>query len=112
MSKSPTQSGWCKQIIRNKVDFATGVCWRSRASTFGSACRARAAVASPLYREMFDKVKAGIQKEPRNVDDYLEMLSISRHLERIADHATNIAEDVIYMIEGAIIRHSGGKFKS
>jgi phosphate transport system protein len=65
-----------------------------------------------LYREMFDKVKAGIQKEPRNVDDYLEMLSISRHLERIADHATNIAEDVIYMIEGSIIRHSGGKFKS
>ena len=64
-----------------------------------------------LYREMFDKVKAGIQKEPAKVDDYLQMLSISRHLERIADHATNIAEDVIYMIEGAIIRHSAEKFK-
>jgi phosphate transport system protein len=65
-----------------------------------------------LYKEMFDKVKNGIQKEPGNTDGYLQMLSISRHLERIADHATNIAEDVIYMVEGAIIRHGGGKFKS
>jgi phosphate transport system protein len=65
-----------------------------------------------LYREMFDKVKNGIRQDPGKVDDFLQMLSISRHLERIADHTTNIAEDVIYMIEGAIIRHSGGKYKT
>ncbi len=65
-----------------------------------------------LYREMFEKVKVGVVESPANVDDYLQMLSITRHLERIADHATNIAEDVIYMIEGSIIRHSGGKPKA
>jgi phosphate transport system protein len=64
-----------------------------------------------LYREMFEKVKDGIRQSPDSIDDYLEMLSISRHLERIADHATNIAEDVIYMIEGSIIRHSAEKFR-
>jgi phosphate transport system protein len=64
-----------------------------------------------LYREMFEKVKTGIRQSPDSIDDYLDMLSISRHLERIADHATNIAEDVIYMIEGSIIRHSAEKFK-
>jgi phosphate transport system protein len=31
---------------------------------------------------------------------------ISRHLERIADHATNVAEEVIYLIEGEIVRHA------
>jgi phosphate transport system protein len=62
-----------------------------------------------LYREMFDRVKGGILKEPGKMDDYLHVLSITRHLERIADHATNIAEDVIYMIEGAIIRHGAGQ---
>jgi phosphate transport system protein len=35
----------------------------------------------------------------------LNLFSASRHLERIADHATNIAEDVVYMVEGQIIRH-------
>jgi phosphate transport system protein len=35
----------------------------------------------------------------------VNLLLISRHLERLADHATNIAEEVIYLIEGEIVRH-------
>jgi phosphate transport system protein len=65
-----------------------------------------------LYKEMFEKVKSGILQSPDSVDNLLQMLTISRHLERIADHATNIAEDVIYMIEGSIIRHGAGRFRS
>lgn len=59
-----------------------------------------------LYREMYDKVKKGVLKDNAKLDDLMQLSSISRHLERIADHATNIAEDVIYMAEGAIFRHS------
>jgi phosphate transport system protein len=60
-----------------------------------------------FYRNMYDKVKQKILESPTNeiIDDMLQLLSIARHLERIADHATNIAEDVIYMIEGVIYRH-------
>ncbi len=39
------------------------------------------------------------------VDAALHCFSASRHLERIADHATNVAEDVIYMVNGVIVRH-------
>jgi phosphate transport system protein len=64
-----------------------------------------------LYREMFYKIKTGISTDIEKVDEYLQVLSISRHIERIADHATNIAEDVIYMIEGDIIRHRTEDFR-
>ena len=46
-----------------------------------------------------------MQRSPELVEPGLSMFSAVRHLERIADHATNIAEDVVYLVEGEIIRH-------
>jgi phosphate transport system protein len=43
-----------------------------------------------------------------NIKRALDLILVSRYLERIADHATNVAEDVIYMVEGKDIRHSRG----
>jgi len=54
---------------------------------------------------VFDQVKREIRNRPEDVDWLIEYMRIYRHLERIADHTTNIAEDVIYMIEGQIVRH-------
>ncbi|MDD3471906.1 MAG: phosphate signaling complex protein PhoU [Syntrophaceae bacterium] len=51
-----------------------------------------------------------IMSKPEDVEYLVNTFLISRHLERIADHATNIAEDVIYMITGEIHRHRGGDF--
>jgi len=58
-----------------------------------------------LNREMYSLIFAAIREKPDNVESLLSYLSVSRHLERIADYATNIAEDVIYMCEGRIVRH-------
>jgi len=55
------------------------------------------------YKTLMDQIKT----DPERTEYYISLLSVSRNLERIADHATNIAEDVIYMIEGEIIRHQG-----
>ena len=58
-----------------------------------------------LNREMYDQVKSKIKQSPEDIETLIHQLSVSRHLERIADHATNIAEDVIYMVKGEIVRH-------
>ncbi len=64
-----------------------------------------------LNRKMYDQVKAGIRNQPENLECLIHLLSISRHLERIADLATNVAEDVIYMVEGEIVRHKTEDYK-
>ena len=56
-------------------------------------------------REIISQVSQFMKKSPDHVDAGLHLFSAVRHLERIADHATNIAEDVVYLIEGKIIRH-------
>ncbi len=56
-------------------------------------------------REIIEQVSAFMKQSPANVDLGLHLFSATRHLERIADHATNIAEDVVYLVEGRIIRH-------
>jgi phosphate transport system protein len=43
-----------------------------------------------------------------NIKRALDLILVSRYLERIADHATNISEDVIYMVDGKDIRHRRG----
>ena len=58
-----------------------------------------------INRQMYDLVKDCILKQPEHIESFIHLLSVSRHLERIGDHATNIAEDVIYMAEGKIVRH-------
>ena len=47
----------------------------------------------------------GAPTSPENMAAHLDVLSVAKNLERIADHATNIAEDVIYLQTGSIIRH-------
>ena len=51
------------------------------------------------------RVMAGIKADPDNAEGLLRINSVSKHIERITDMATNIAEDVIYMVEGDIVRH-------
>lgn len=58
-----------------------------------------------IHHNTYKMLKENFIKYPNNIDSLMTILGISRNLERIADLATNIAEDVIYMVEGSIIRH-------
>jgi phosphate transport system protein len=58
-----------------------------------------------VHRDFAKAVKQAIREHPDQVDSLLNIWNLSRQLERIADHAVNIAEDVIYMARGDILRH-------
>ncbi len=57
------------------------------------------------HREIIDYVSLFMKQSPDHVDSGLHLFTAARQLERVADHATNIAEDVVYLVEGKIIRH-------
>lgn len=58
-----------------------------------------------IHRQMYEDVKKAIVECPDKIDSLIQLLAVSRNLERIADHTSNIAEDVIYLVDGEIIRH-------
>jgi phosphate transport system protein len=59
-----------------------------------------------VHRLMYSAMQDVMRKEPRFIEPAINTISATRHLERIADLATNIAEDVVFMVEGEILRHN------
>ena len=58
------------------------------------------------YRdEIFERLLAGMRQGPADVAPNLQLVLASRYLERLADHATNIAEDIIFWVRGLDVRH-------
>ncbi len=55
--------------------------------------------------EIIDELMDRMKVSPDAIAPNLSLFSAVRHLERIADHATNIAEDVLYLVDGEIVRH-------
>ncbi|MGA0806510.1 MAG: phosphate signaling complex protein PhoU [Pseudohongiellaceae bacterium] len=60
-----------------------------------------------INRRMYSEAKHIIEQDVKNTDVALNLLSASRYMERLADLSTNIAEDVVFMVDGRVIRHSG-----
>jgi phosphate transport system protein len=60
------------------------------------------------YQDITRQMKRQLEKMPVNVEQQLQVIMVAKHIERIADLATNIAEDAIYMVDGEIVRHGRG----
>jgi phosphate transport system protein len=60
-----------------------------------------------LKDQVFRELLTYMMADPGTIPRALDLILVSRHLERIADHATNICEDVIFMVKGKDVRHQG-----
>jgi phosphate transport system protein len=58
-----------------------------------------------MKHEMRMRIEEAARRQPELMSRLLKLLAVSRNLERIADYSVNIAEDIIYMVNGAIVRH-------
>lgn len=64
-----------------------------------------------MHRGMYDVLQDVICTDPETTRRATQLISASRHLERIADLATNIAEDVVFMVDGELIRHGIDEYR-
>src|SRR5271170_4943371 len=58
-----------------------------------------------LRTACYHQLVAFMEKDPQNIKQALDLLAITRNLERIADHSTNVAEDVLFLVKGVDVRH-------
>ena len=97
----PRMSAQVEEMVRKSLD-----AFVRRDSGLALAVCASDDAVDGLYKQLFRELLTYMIEDPKNVSRALHLLLIARNLERIADHATNIAEDVIYYVEARDIRHS------
>jgi len=98
----PRMSGRVQAMVRESLD-----AFVSRDSALAASICKQDDEVDRLYRSIFAELVELMRRDNTSVPRALHLLLVARNFERIADHATNIAEDVIYYVEGRDIRHSG-----
>ncbi|MGH7379465.1 MAG: phosphate signaling complex protein PhoU [Candidatus Methylomirabilales bacterium] len=100
----PRMAGLAQEMVRNSLDAFV----RRDTDLARSVIEADDEVDS-LRDQVFRELLTYMMGDPSTISRALELILVSRHLERIADHATNIAEDVIYIVRGEDVRERGDK---
>ena len=57
--------------------------------------------------QIFRELLTYMMQDPANITRAVHLILITRHLERIADHSTNIAEEVVYIVKAKVVKHRG-----
>ena len=61
-----------------------------------------------LKDELYEELRTAIRSNPDELEALLKLYGVTRNLERLGDMATHVAEEVIFIVEGDIVRHSAG----
>lgn len=101
----PKMSELAQQMLRDALSsFVSGEV------TLASDVLKRDDALDDLKRQVFQDLLTYMLNNPDLVAPALDLVLISRHLERVGDHATNIAEDIIFLVEGRDVRHQTSRF--
>lgn len=99
-SQIPRMAEITQKMLKNSLDALVDLDGEKAADVL-----AEDDIVDTLHESMYAVIGDEIKEDPVRVSQWMEVLAISRYLERIADHCTNIAEDVEYMLSGRIQRH-------
>jgi phosphate transport system protein len=96
----PRMGEMAQQMLHDALD-----AFVSRDVPTALAVLAQDDVLDALKNQIFRELLTYMLGDPRTIEPGIELILIARHLERVGDHATNIAEDVIFIVEARDVRH-------
>ena len=96
----PRMAELAQKMVKDSIDAFVN----SDAATAQEICKRDDAV-DDLNDQVFRELLTYMLSNSTNIERAVDLILVARHLERIADHATNIAEEVIYIVEGRVIKH-------
>jgi len=103
----PRMAGMALEMLRDALDcFLNGDSEKAL-----SVCR-RDAEVDQINKQLYRELTSYMIEKPGTISRALELMFISKSIERIADHATNIAEEMIYLAKGKVVRHTDEVKKS
>jgi phosphate transport system protein len=108
LPRAPSMPEPLKKLARDVLDQVRS-CLGALAGVDGEAAReviAGDGAIDAQFRTLRREFKAALSQHPEQLDAWLLLMSMARNLERIADHACGIAQTVVYLREGVIIRHT------
>ncbi|HCD33048.1 MAG TPA: phosphate transport system regulatory protein PhoU [Phycisphaerales bacterium] len=92
-----------QMMLKNALDALVNV-----DTTLAEGVRAADRQVDAIYREMFELIEAAMRENPHQLTQLIHYLQIGRQIERLADHAVNIAEDVLYLSNGEFFKKNAG----
>ena len=97
----PRMAEMAQRMVKESLD-----AFVARDTTLARAVCAEDDGVDALKEQIFRELLTFMMSDPRTIPRALRLILISRFMERVADHATNIAEMVVYMVEGKMVRHT------
>jgi phosphate transport system protein len=96
----PHIAGLVQSMVRKSLD-----AFVSRDADLARSVLASDDAVDSLRTACYHELVSFMEKDPQNIRPALDLLAITRNLERVADHSTNIAEDVLFLVKGVDVRH-------